>query len=198
MNLQRHKILFFAASAFLALLVASSALQHFLVYPQTEYFTEMWLLGSNQTAENYPYNVTRNVDYHVYLGLSNHLGSISYYQIQVKFRNQTMLGPDNFQHLPSRLPTLYSMNVFVADKQTVQLPINFSFDYTYDESKVNFNRLILNNVPIGLNGYSTSSNSSGHDFYGKLVFELWFYNSTFGGFQYHERYLDLRLNMTVV
>jgi hypothetical protein len=33
-------------------------------------------------------------------------------------------------------------------------------------------------------------------FYGNLFFELWIYNSTISDFQYHERYVDLKFNMT--
>ena len=196
MNLENHKIVYVVVTAILALLVASPALQHFLVYPQTEYFSELWLLGPNQQAENYPYNITQNQDYHVFMGISNHLGSCGYYLVQVKFHNQNMSGPDSFQRTPSSLPTLYSFNVVVADKQTVQMPIDFSFGYNLVDSQINFNRLTINNAQINLNGYSTTWNSINNDYYGKLVFELWLYNSTLGSFQYHERFVDLRLNMT--
>ena len=197
MDLERFKVLFLVVTAISALLVASPALQHFLVYPQTEYFTELWLLGPNQKAENYPYNITQNANYQVFLGISNHLGSCGYYLVQVKFRNQAMDGPDTFKRTPSSLPTLYSMNVFVADKQTVQLPVDFSLNYNNDGSTVNFNYLTLNNEQINLKGYSTSWNQTNSDFYGKLIFELYLYNSTIGSFQYHERFVDLRLNMTI-
>jgi hypothetical protein len=196
LNLENHKILYITVTAILALLIASPALQHFLVYPQTEYFTELWLLGPNQKAENYPYNITQNTNNRVFLGLSNHLGASGYYLVEVKFRNQNMSGPDSFQRTPSSLPTLYSFNVVVADKQTVQMPIDFSFGYSLVDSQINFNRLTINNAQINLNGYSTSWNSTNNDYYGKLVFELWLYNSTLGNFQYHERFVDLRLNMT--
>jgi uncharacterized membrane protein len=195
MNLERFKVLFFVVTAVLALLVASPALHHFIVYPQTQYFTELYLLAPNHTTQNYPYNLTTNQNYHVYLGLSNHLGSCGYYMVEVKFRNQTMLGPDNLQGTPSSLPTLYRMNVVVADKQTVELPVDFAFDYNNDGYNVNFNKLTINNQQISLNGYLTSWNQTNYSFYGKLVFELWLYNSTLGSFEYNHRFVDLRLNM---
>ncbi len=198
LNLEKHKILYITITAILALLIASPALQHFLVYPQTEFFTEMWLLGPDQKAENYPYNIIQNQDYQIYLGLSNQLGSAAYYRVDVKLRNQNMLGPDSFQRTPSNLPTLYSYNIVVADKQTVQVPIDFSFTYSQsNDSQVNFNQLTLNNNPININGYSTTWNSTNNDYYEKLVFELYLYNSTTSSFLYHERFVDLRLNMTV-
>jgi uncharacterized membrane protein len=198
LNLENHKILYITITVILALLIASPALQHFLVYPQTEFFTEMWLLGPNQRAENYPYNITQIQDNQVYLGLSNHLGSVAYYRVDVKLRNQNMLGPDSFQRTPSNLPTLYSFNIVVADQQTVQVPVDFSFTYSQtNDLQINFNQLSINNNPVNINGYSTTWNSTNNEYYEKIVFELYLYNSTTSSFQYHERFVDLRLNMTV-
>ena len=77
-NPQQFKALFILVSAVLALLVASPALQKVLVYPQTDFFTEVWMLGPGHLAESYPHNVTTGESYKVFLGLANHLGSCSY------------------------------------------------------------------------------------------------------------------------
>jgi uncharacterized membrane protein len=196
LQLENHKILYITITVILALLVASPAMQHFLVYPQTEFFTEMWLLGPNQKAENYPYNIVQNQQNKIYLGLSDHLGSAAYYRVDVKLRNQNMTGPDSFQRTPSSLPTLYSFNIVVADEQTVQVPIDFSFTYHQSNDLINFNKLTINNNPININEYTTAWNNTNHDYYAKLIFELYLYNSTTSSFQYHERFVDLRLNMT--
>jgi hypothetical protein len=78
------------------------------------------------------------------------------------------------------------------------MPISFGFDYSYDSasSKVDFNKLLFNGAGLGLGG-SSSWDSNKTVFFGDLVFELWVYNDTVGGFQYHERYVDLKFNMTV-
>jgi len=52
LDIQQHKVVFIFVTAFLALLVASPVLEEALVYPQTESFTELWLLGTQQGAEN--------------------------------------------------------------------------------------------------------------------------------------------------
>ena len=44
-NLQQYKTLLLVVTAILSLLVASPALERLLVYPQTEFFTELWILG---------------------------------------------------------------------------------------------------------------------------------------------------------
>ncbi|MBN1245165.1 DUF1616 domain-containing protein [Candidatus Bathyarchaeota archaeon] len=199
MNLQGYKVLLLCVTAILALLVASPALQRLLVYPQTEFFTEMWLLGPEHTAENYPSNITLNENYKVFLGTSNHLGHCAYYVVQVKFRNQNQSAPDTFARTPSSLPPLHSVNFIVADKEAWELPVTFSFDYSYDEnnSQVIFNQMMFNGAALNLNGYSTTWDSEKSRFFGNLIFELWIYNDAIGDFTYHERYNDLKFNMTV-
>jgi hypothetical protein len=204
MNLQQYQALLLIITGTLALIVASPALQRLLVYPQTEFFTELWLLGPEQKAENYPFNITLGENYNVFLGIANHLGQCTYYLIQVKFRNQTQSAADSFNRTPSSLPPLYSITVFVADKETWELPITFSFDYTYSEnpenaslSKVNVNKIMFNGATLNLEGFSAKWDPEKSGFFGYLFFELWIYNDTTGGFQYHERCTSLRFNMTV-
>jgi len=202
MNLQEYKVLFLTVVSVLALLAASPALSRLLVYPRTEFFTELWLLGPNRMAENYPYNVTRNQSYSVYLGIGNRLGYTAYYLVEVKFRNRTQSAPTSFgpiaNRTPSSLPSFLNITAFVADEGTWELPLTFSFDYTnVTVSQVEFHSLTLNNIVLDMTGYRSAWNSTNNDFYGNLFFELWIYNSTTSIFQYHARFVSLRLNMTV-
>ncbi len=197
MNLREYKILIFVVTAISALIVASPALQRLLVYPQTEYFTEFWYLGPKHMAEDIPYNITKGESYNIFLGISNNLQQVAYYQVQIKFRNQYQSAPNNFNHTYSTLEPLYTINAIVAYKETWELPITFSFDYSYDSysSQINFNRLTFNREALNLSNYSTSWDAEKKVFYGNLIFELWIYNETTNTFQYHERYVDLKLNM---
>lgn len=199
MNLQEYRILFMVIISVSALLVASPALQRLLTLPQTEFFTELWLLGPEHKAENYPFNITRNENYNVFLGVGNHLGHCAYYVVQVKFRNLTQSAADSFNRTSSSLSSLYNITAVVADKETWEMPIVFSFDYQYNEnaSQVNFNRLMFNNVALNLNGSSTAWDPQANRFFGNLFFELWIYNDTISTFQYHERYTDLKFNITI-
>jgi hypothetical protein len=202
MSLQEYKALFVIVTAVLALLVASPALQRVLVYPQTEFFTELALLGPEGKAEDLPFNITRGVNYTVSLWVANHLGQCAYYLVEVKFRNQTQSAPDSFNFTASSLPSLYNITAFVADKESLELPLSFSFDYNetcYNATlpQVSFSSMVLNGAVLGLNGYSTVWDQQTSRFYGNLFFELWIHNDTVNAFMYHERYVDLKLNMTV-
>jgi hypothetical protein len=199
MNPLKYKALFIAITAILALLVASPALHRALVYPQTEFFTEMSLIGSTHSASNYPYNITTNKPYTVYLGLTNRLGSSAYYEVQIKFRNQSQSAPDTFNHTSSSLPSLYNLYFVVADKESLGVPFSFSFNYVrLGLDEITFNNMTINNEVLNLSGLTSSWNSTQQMTYGNLIFELWLYNSTSNVFQYNERFVDLKFNMTTV
>jgi uncharacterized membrane protein len=199
MDLREYKAFFLIVTAVFALLAASPAIQRFLVLPQTEFFTEMWLLGPEHAAENYPFNITRNTNYDVFLDVANHLGHVAYYLIQVKFRNQTQSAADSFNRTASSLPSLCNITCFVGDKESWELPVVFSFDYEYNDnlSQVTFSRLILNNNVLSINEYSAVWDPQKNGFFGNLFFELWLYNDTSNAFQYHERSVSLWCNMTI-
>ncbi len=203
MNFREYQVLFVVVVGIVSLLVASPALSRLLVMPRTEFFTELWILGPNHMAEDYPYNVSRNQNYSVFLGIGNQLGYCAYYLVEVKFRNQTQSVPSSFgpveNRTPSSLPSLFNVSAFVADQATWELPLTFSLDYGFNGtfSKVDFHGLALNGVSCDLSGYESAWNASKSEFYGNLFFETWIYNRTMDDFQYHSRFVGLRFNMTV-
>ncbi len=197
-RLHDYRVLFVVVTGILTLLVASPALSRLLVYPRTDFFSEMWILGPNHTAEGYPFNITSGQSYSVFLGVGNHLGYCAYYVVEVKFRNQTQSAPNSFNRTSSSLPSLFNITAFVADQGTWELPLTFSFNYNYNEtlSKVNFQKMILNDVNSNISNCTIAWDSKNHGFLGNLFFELWIYNGTTSSFQYHERSVGLWFNMT--
>jgi uncharacterized membrane protein len=199
-NLTQYKALFILVTAVLALLVASPALQRVLISPQTSFFTELSLLGPRHTTENYPYGITKNVDYTVFLGITNQIGSCAYYQVELKFRNKMQSATDSSTFTPSSLPSLYNMTAIVANKESLEIPVIFALDYSLTGNstfpQVTYNSLRLNDVTINLRDQTSDWNQQTKTVYGNLIFELWIYNSTISGFQYNERFVNLKLNMT--
>jgi hypothetical protein len=201
MNLSEYKVLFIVVTAVVALFVASPVLSKVLVYPRTEFFSEIWLLGPNHKAEGYPYNISRGQNYTVFLGIGNQLGYCAYYVVEVKFRNETQSAPSSFgpieNRTPSSMPSLFNISAFVADEQNWELPMSFSFDYVSENrSQVLFHNLTLNNEILGLEGYSTAWNGTRTVFFDNLMFELWIYNAQATVLSYHGRFVDLKFNMT--
>ncbi|MEM3769683.1 MAG: DUF1616 domain-containing protein [Candidatus Bathyarchaeia archaeon] len=203
MKIVENGLLYWTAVGVLALLVASPFLSKVLVYPRTEFFTELWILDADHKTENYPFNVTPNQPYTIHLGIGNRLGYCAYYMVQVKFRNQTQPEPSSFgpieDRVPSNLTSLFNITAFVADEQVYEIPLTFSFNYTWDEqfSKVKFSYLRLNGLWLNMSDYTISWDAGKREFRGCLFFELWLYNNGANDFRYHGRFVRLWLNMTV-
>jgi hypothetical protein len=123
--------------------------------------------------------------------------------VQVKFRNQTQPAPTSFgpieSRLPSSLPSLFNITVFAADEQVLEIPITFSFNYTWNEqlSKVELSGLWLNGVWLRISNCTLSWDPNKRAFRGFLFFELWLYEANRGSFIYHGRFVGLWLNMTL-
>lgn len=202
LSVKQFGLAYWVVVGILSLLVASPFLSRVLVYPRTEFFTELWILDTNHKTENYPFNITRNQNYSICLNIGNHLGYCTYYSVQVKFRNQTQGAPTSFGPIenrsPSSLPSLFNVTAFVADEQDWELPLTFSFDYVWDEmlSKINFLGLRLNGVWLNMTDYTVSWDSEKSEFRGFLFFELWLFNASANVFQYHGRFVSLRFNLT--
>ena len=201
MNIKEYGLLYWSVVGVLALLVASPFLSRVLIYPRTEFFTELWILDADHRAEDYPFNITRNENYSIYLGISNRLGYCAYYMVQVKFKNQTQPAPTSFgpieKRTPSSLQSLCNFTVFVADESVWETSLTFSLDYRENASRVEMDSLVLNGLSLNLNNQVIAWNSSRNGYYGFLFFELWLYNSTISSFNYHGRYVGLWLNMTI-
>ena len=200
MRLEEYKISFLMVGGILLLLAVSPTINMYLSIPRTEFFTEFWLLGSNQKAEEYPFNVTTGGEYTVFSGIGNRLGYAAYYKILVKFRNQTQSSPDSFNRTPSTLPALYDIRAFVADEDIWEIPLVFSFTYEYEEpiSQIQVYNMTLNDVSLSIEDMPISWDPVNNGFYGNLFFELWIYNATLSDFLYHQRFVGLWLNMTTL
>jgi hypothetical protein len=195
-NIKEYGVLFWIVVGVLALLVASPALQRLLVYPQTEFFTEMWLLGPEHKAENYPFNITRNENYRVFLGVGNHMGEAEYYRAVVKFRNVSEPLPNATEGVASSLPVLYAYNVFLSDGQVWEGALNFSFsDVVFGQNVSSVGRMRVNDAWVNVDKIAVWDDAS-KGFYCQLFFELWIYNATVSGFQFHNRWVGLWLNMS--
>jgi len=203
LSIRDYGLLYWTIIGVTALLAASPFLSRVLVYPRTEFFTELWILDANRRAENYPYNVTRCQNYTIHLGVANRLGYCAYYIVQVKFRNQTQPAPTSFGpiegRLPSSLPSLFNITVFAADEQVLEIPITFSFNYTWNEqlSRVEISGLWLNGVWLRISNCTLSWDPNKRAFRGFLFFELWLYDANRGSFIYHGRFVGLWLNMAL-
>jgi hypothetical protein len=197
MKLEDCKVVFAALGLIGVLTLASLALGLVLHLPGGEQFSELWILGPGQMAEDYPFNVAAGVNYLVYVGIGCHMDSSTYYVVYVKFRNETDPLPNSTAGTSSVLSPLYEYRLFLEEGESSQFPLTFSF------SNVSFsgNQSTVGSVTI--NGAQSSVEESvswdtvNHGYYYGLFMELWIYDPASNVPSFNNRFVSLWLNMTV-
>ncbi|MGA3061118.1 MAG: DUF1616 domain-containing protein [Candidatus Bathyarchaeia archaeon] len=178
------------------LLFALPSISLFVKPPSEQEFSEIYILGPNHTFDNIPFTIETDVNYSVYLGIVNHMGSSCYYTALVKMANDSGSLPDATLGTPSLLPTLYEFNTFLSDGGTWEEPLTFQLNgLNFTDGASQLSSLTINGVEFPLNQTSTwDSGNSGY--YYHLFVELWIFNSTMASSQYDNRFVSLVLNMT--
>ena len=197
MNFQNYRTFFIVGSLVSVLLAASPALSLLVSFPRSgERFSELWLLGPNHMAEDYPFNVQAGEENSLFMGVNNHLGRSAYYLVSAKFRNQTQPLPNASSSEPSSLPSVYEFQFFVADGDVWEAPVTFEIP----NASVQGNTMVVESVSVNDKasqvGCSSIWDSEYSGFYFQLFFELWLYSSTGSSFQFHDRFVGIWLNMT--
>lgn len=160
----------------------------------SEPFSELWLLGPDQTTSNYPFNITSNEMYTVYVGMTSHMGSSEDYRIYVKLRSYPQYLLEHNASGPSSSVSLYSYLFSVDDENTWQSPVNFGFrDVSIEGDFIVVGTVVVNDVT---NPADLSMNWTSQPSYCQLFFELWRYDNDYAGYNYDNLSVGLWLNMT--
>ena len=196
MKLGDFKLVFVAVGLIGVLLIASPALAGAIRLPSGEAFSELYLLGPNQMAANYPYNIAVGENYSVYVNVGNHLGSSAYYVLYVKLGNETDPLPNSTSATPSSLAPLYEYRFSIPDSTNWQSLLSFSVpNASIQENNSQINTLKINDYTLNVEKPATW-NSNSTTFTYRLFFELWLYNEQTRSVEFNNRYVSLQLNLT--
>jgi len=196
MNLEDYRVVFSAVGLIGVLLFTSPALSLVVHLPGPEKFSELYILGSGHMASDYPLDVSADESYMVYLGVGNHLGSSACYGVIVKFRNQSEPLPNSTSGVASPLESLYEYRVFLEDGKSWEAPLTFSFlDVRFSENQSLIEGMMINGVEFNVDK-TASWDVNGTGYYYQIFFELWLYDAKADLMQFHNRFVDLWLNMT--
>jgi uncharacterized membrane protein len=193
LNFRNVKSVYTVCCIVLCLVLLAPALDIILPSPGSEKFSELWILGPGHKMEGYPYNIFPETDYHVFLGVSNQMGSLEYYLVRVKLANQSDSLPDKSAGIPSSLPTAYEYRLFVENNATLETDFSFSFnDISFEGNVGRISALTINGKAINVSKPVTRD-ASDNGFHYTIFFELWIYNSTISNFQFHDRSVGFRI-----
>ncbi len=196
MQYSNYRTIFVAIGLIGVLLFASPTIVLLIKPPAGQEFSEIYLLGPNHTLENSPFNIKTGVSYLIYLGVTNNLESVGYYQCFLKIGNESNSFPNSTLGTPSSLPTLYEYKLFIANGATWEAPLTLQvnkLDIAKGTSQIS--DIEINGIDFPLNITSTW-NPSKTGYYYRLNVELWLFNRTQGISQYNNRFVSLILNMT--
>ncbi len=196
MKLEDWKLIFVVVGLVGVLLFASPAIATLIRLPAGEPFSEIYLLGPNQMAEGYPYNVAVGQNYSIYVGVGNHEGSATYYVVYVKFINETDVPINQTSETVIPVPAVYENRFVLQDNQSMVSPLNFSVTSALFQANQSIvQTLTINDIAFNVNK-PAAWNANSTEFNYQLLFELWKYNSPPGTISFDNRYVNLRLNIT--
>ncbi len=199
MKLDGYKLIFVVVGLIGVLLIATPALVDVIRLPGIpggSQFSELYLLGPDQTATNYPSNIAVGMNYSVYVDVGNQLGSSAYYVLYVKLGNETDPLPNNALGTPSSLPPLYEYRFSIQNSIYWESLLNFSISSALiSGTSSQINTLQINGVAFNVDK-PAMWNSNSTTFTYRLFFELWIYNAQSNQIEYNNRYVRLQLNLT--
>jgi hypothetical protein len=183
----------------IGLLVVVTSVLAFAFVPQggySERYSELWLLGSGNMAENYPFNVGVGEEYSLTVGVSNHMDSSEDYLVSVKFGNSVQPLPDIESSVPSTLPPLVEYDFSLDDEGVWGSLVSFSFvDAIVEGDVLKVGDIVVNGLSITIDT-STSWDVKQEGYFFQLFFELWRYDVVSGSYRFDNRFVGLWLNMT--
>jgi len=196
--LEDFKKIFIIISILGVLAISSPAIAFFLPSQTGEKFSELYVLGSNNMAEDYPFNVKAGENYKIYLGIGNHMGSSAYYLLYVKIRNQTEPLPNSTEGTPSSLHEIYEYRTLLTEGGVWETSLNFSFrGISFHGNSCFIEILSLNGLDLQVNKI-VIWDSENKGYFLQLFFELWINNpEEANSFSFHNRFVGIWLNMTI-
>ena len=114
------------ALAIVTILCVFVAVQPIIPY-NTEHFSELGILGPQQTIGNYPTNVTQGSRFTLYAYVGNHEGVVEYYQVVVKLGNQSTIVSNS---TASKAPVISTYSLVLSNGANSTFPMNLSLNHT--------------------------------------------------------------------
>jgi uncharacterized membrane protein len=107
-----------------------------LLPSNNEKFSELGILGSNQTIANYPTNIKVGQQFSLFGYIGDHEGAVDYYMLMIKLGNQSTIVTNSTA--ASGVQLLATYPVILDDNQSTTFPIDMSLNQTGTNLKLIF------------------------------------------------------------
>lgn len=144
----------------------------------SEKYSEIWLLGENQVANDLPYSIDGN--HMIYVGVANHRGVEESYLVSLKIRDVAQARFDSSSSGPSFSPSINDFSLVLNDDDFAELPMQLSFgDFEVKNESLVLGDITLNNVVYPLDKVILIEEDV---FSVQLIFELWRFDKLSEGY----------------
>src|SRR2546425_2281886 len=106
-----------------------------LITPRQPKYSELGILGPNQTTRGYPTSVAVNQPFRLYGFVENHEGNVENYQMLVKLGNQSTIVTNSTYANASVLATFWHI---VREKETWTFPMTLSVSQVGNNTRIIF------------------------------------------------------------
>jgi hypothetical protein len=190
------KRLYIVVTFIIALVLLTPLLSQIVQIPRGESFSEIWLLGDGDKAENYPLNLSQGETYNVKLGIRNNKGSLAYYLVYLKMLNRTDPIPNSTQIEPSPAPPTWEWQLTLADGQDVSVPVSLTLsDVKFVDSTCRIGGLLIGDKAVRLEK-NIQRDSVDNGYFLRILFELWIHDRATDSFEYDNRFVYSWVSIT--
>jgi uncharacterized membrane protein len=154
-----------------------------------EAFSELFLLGPEEMAQDLPFNIEANKDYTIHIGIGNHKGTSTHYTCYVILRNQTDSLPNETKRTHTSLPPLYEYQIVLQDEEKWTAPLTFSLSNSQiTNNQTMLEAITINNITFNVQKI-TEFDQENKGYYYQLLLELWAFNPKTGSHEYQNRFV---------
>ena len=197
MEINSYRAIFLVVILGIALLIASPLIGEILPKKDSEFFSELWILGPDHNASGYPSVIKDGETNNIFLGGRNNMGETSYYMIYVRLLNSSFLTLDENMPITNSLDPLYEFKFFAGDGDIWEFPVTFRFeDFSVEDNVLSVGKINVNSINFPNKAYAIL-NSERDGFFFDLSFELWRYNVQNNSFVYDGRFVSLQLKLEI-
>jgi hypothetical protein len=190
------KTLYIVVTFTIALVLLTPLLSQIVQISRGESYSEIWLLGDSDKAENYPQNLSQGETYNVKLGIRNNKGSLAYYLVYLKMLNQTDPIPNSTQIEPSPVPPTWEWQLTLADGQDLSLPVSLTLSSVkFVDNTCTIGGLLIGDQAVRLEK-DIQQDSVENGYFLRILFELWIYNRATNSFEYDNRFVYTWVRIT--
>jgi hypothetical protein len=190
------KTLYIVVTFIIALVLLTPLLSQIVQISRGESFSEIWLLGDGDKAENYPLNLSQGETYNVRLGVRNNKGSLAYYLVYLKMLNRTDPIPNSTQIEPSQTPPTWEWQLTLADGQDISLPVSLTLsDVRFVDSTCRIGGLLIGDKAVRLEK-NIQRDSVDNGYFLRILFELWIHDRATDSFEYDNRFVYSWVSIT--